>query len=129
MPILNWHSLRWRPLSHIFILHTCLQAEHRFMAYVDDTTLTSTHTGRKYIQPYLQTVYDWTKHNNLTSNPDKITCILFTPESTAYKGTLYLKTALPMAMHSKVTGLTLDPKHRYSTHIHYYVHEHNLYKL
>ena len=42
--------------------------------YADDT-ITSTHTSmsaaRKYIQPYLHKVYDWTQHNNLIINPDK----------------------------------------------------------
>ena len=44
------------------------------MLYADDITITSTHTSmsaaRKYIQPYLHKVYDWTQHNNLIINPD-----------------------------------------------------------
>ena len=36
--------------------------------------------ARKYIQPYLHKVYDWTQHNDLIINPDKTTCTLFTPE-------------------------------------------------
>ena len=45
------------------------------MAYADDITITSTHTSTsaamKYIQPYLQKVFAWTKQNNLILNPDK----------------------------------------------------------
>ena len=54
-------------------------------------------------------------------NPDKTTCTLFTPDPAEYKSNLNLKinnTALPMATHPKVLGLTLDPKLTYSTHIH-----------
>ena len=45
---------------------------------------------------------------------------MFTPDPTEYKSNLDLKmnnTALPMATHPKVLGLTLDPKLAYSTHI------------
>ena len=60
-----------------------------------------------------------TKQNNLTLNPDKTTCTLFTPDHAEYKSNLDLKinnTALPMTTHPKVIGLTLDPKLTYSTH-------------
>ena len=53
--------------------------------------------------------------NNLTLNPGK------TSDPAEYKSNLDLKinnTALPMATHPKVLGLTLDPKLAYSTHIH-----------
>ena len=50
------------------------------MAYADDITITSTHTStstaNKYIQPYLQKLFAWTKQNNLILNPDKTTCTL-----------------------------------------------------
>ena len=95
------------------------------MAYRDDITITSTHTitsaAKKYIQPYLHKVFTWTKQNTLTLNPDKTTCTLFTTDPAEYKSNLDLKinnTALPMAMHPKVLGLTLDSKLTYSTHIH-----------
>ena len=74
-----------------------------------------------YIQPYLHKVFAWTEQNNRTLNPDKTTCTLFTPYPAEYKSNLDLKinnTALPMAMHPKVQGLTLDPKLTYSKHIH-----------
>ena len=95
------------------------------MAYADDITITSTHTStsaaKKYIQPYLHKIFAWTKQNNLLLNPDKPTCTLFTPDPAEYTSNLDLtinNKALPMAMHPKVLGLTLDPKLTYSTHIH-----------
>ena len=95
------------------------------MACADDITITSTHTStsaaKKYIQPCLHKVFAWTKQNNLTLNPDKTTCTLFTPDPTEYKSNLDLKinnTTLPMATHPKVLCLTLDPNLTYSTHIH-----------
>ena len=65
------------------------------MLYADDITITSTHAtygmsvARKYIQPYLHKVYDWTQHNNLIINP-KTTCTLFTPDQAEYNGNLGL---------------------------------------
>ena len=45
------------------------------MAYADDISITSTHTStsaaKQYIQPYLHTVFAWTKQNNLLLKPDK----------------------------------------------------------
>ena len=76
--------------------------------------------ARKYIQPYLHKVYDWTHHNNLIINPDKTTCTLFTPDPAEYNSNLGLNTnnkALPMALHPKVLGLTLDPKLTYNAYI------------
>ena len=67
--------------------------------------------AKKYIQPYLHKVYDWTQHNNLIINPDKTTCTLFTPDPAEYNSNLGLNInnkALPMALHPKVLGLTLD---------------------
>ena len=58
---------------------------------------------------------------NLTLNPDKTTCILFILYPAEYKSNQDIKinnTALHMAMHPKVLGLTLDPKLTYSTHLH-----------
>ena len=46
--------------------------------------------ARKYIQPYLHKVYDWTQHNNLIINPDKTTCTLFTPDPAEYNSNLGL---------------------------------------
>ena len=61
----------------------------QLMAYLDNITITSTHTStsaaKKYIQPYLQNCFAWTKQNNLTLKPDKTTCTLFTPDPAEYK--------------------------------------------
>ena len=69
--------------------------------------------ARKYIQPYLHKVYDWTQHNNLIINPDKTTCTLFTPDPAEYNNNLGLNInnkALPMALHPKVLGSNFRPK-------------------
>ena len=61
------------------------------------------------------------EQNNRTLNPYKTTCTLFTPDPAEYKSNFDLKinnTALRMATHPKVLGLTLDQKLTYSTHIH-----------
>ena len=94
------------------------------MSYADDITISSTHTStsaaKKYIQPYIHKVFAWTTQNNFILNPDKTTCIRFTPDSAEYTSNMDLKinnTALPMTTHPKVLGLTLDPKLTYSTHI------------
>ena len=95
------------------------------MAYVDDITITSTHTStsaaKKYIQAYLHTVFSWTKQNNLILNPHKTTCTLFMPHPAKYSSNLDLiihNYALPRAMPQKDLGLTFDPKLIYCTHIH-----------
>ena len=78
------------------------------IAYADDITITSTHTAKKYIQPYLHRVFAWTKQNTLLLNPDKTTCTLFTPDPAEYTSYLDLtinNKALPMATHPKVLGL------------------------
>ena len=60
------------------------RAPVQVMAYADNITSTSTHTStsatKKYIQPYIHKVFASTKQNNLTLNPDKTTCTLFTPD-------------------------------------------------
>ena len=98
------------------------RAPVQVIVYADD--ITSAHTSmsaaKKCIQPYLHKVFVWTKQNNLTLNPDKTTCTLFTPDPAEYKSNLDQKnnTALRMATHPKVMGLILDPKLTYNTHIH-----------
>ena len=94
------------------------------MAYADDITSrhTSTNSAKKYIQPYIQKVFAWTKQNNIILNPDKTTCTLFTPDPAEYTSNPDLNihnNALPMETHRKVLGLTLDPKLTYiQQHIH-----------
>ena len=76
--------------------------------------------ARKYIQPCLHKFMTETQHNNLIINPDKTTCTLFTPDPAEYNSNLGLNInnkSLPMALHPKVLGLTLDPKLTYNAHI------------
>ena len=99
------------------------RAPVQVMAYADAITITSTHTStsaaKKYLQPYLHKVFVWkntfkkshtkSRQNNLHS---------FHVE---YKSNLDLKinnTALPMAMHTKILSLTLNPKFTSSMPIH-----------
>ena len=101
------------------------RAPVQVMAYADDITITSTHTStsaaKTYLQPYLHEAFAWTKQNNLTLNLGIPTCTLFTTDPAEHKSNLDLKinnTAIRMATHPKVRGLTLDPKLTYSSHIH-----------
>ena len=66
----------------------------------------------------------WGRPCNHIINPNKTTCTLFTPDPAAdpaeYNSNLGLNInnkALPMALHPKVLGLTLDPKLTYNAHI------------
>ena len=101
------------------------RAPVQVMSYVDDITLTSTHTStsaaKKYIQPHIHKLFAWTKYNNITLNPDKTTYTMLTSDPAKYKSNLDLKinnTALHMATHPQVLGFTLESKPTYSTHIH-----------
>ena len=92
------------------------------MVYADDMTITSTHTSmsaaNKYIQPYLQKVFAWTKTKQ-SHNPNKQLALHARPYRIYEQpGPKIQNNALPMATHSKVLGLTLDPKLTYSTPIH-----------
>ena len=105
-----------------------LRAPVQIMIYADEITITSTSTSaaKKHIQPYLHKAFAWTKQNNLTLNPNKTNCTLFTPDHAEYKSNLDHKinnTVLPMTMHPKVLGLPSDPKLTYyNTHIHKPLH-------
>ena len=77
-------------LSHtLFNIYTSdLPPPVQVMVYADDITMTSTHTStsaaKKCIQPYIHKVFACTKQNNITLNPDKTTCTLFTPDPAEY---------------------------------------------
>ena len=112
--IQNWRSTMWRSYTNTI--------QHLHCRHI---TITSTHTSKsatkKYILLYLHKIVAWTKHNNLTLNPDKTTCTLFTPDPAEYKSNLDRKinnTAIPMVTHSKVMGFALDQKLAYITYIH-----------
>ena len=59
-------------------------------------------------------------NNNLIINPNKTTCSLFTPDPAEYNSNLGLNInikALPVTLHTKVLGRTLDPKLTYNADI------------
>ena len=93
------------------------------MAYADDIIITSTHTStsaaKKYIQPYLQNVFAWTKQNNLILNPDKTTCTLFTPDPAEFTSNLeHTQQCTTHGNAPKGSGSYLRPKtHIQQTHL------------
>ena len=93
------------------------------MAYADDITITSTHTNtsaaKKYIQPYLHKVFAWTKQNNLTLNPDKTTCHLFTPDPAEYKSNLGHQNKHNTVLSHGIAPKGSEPYLRPKTHIHH----------
>ena len=98
---------------------------HRFRSWHTQTTSPLHLHTQARVQP--RNTYNLTYikflpvQNNLILNPDKTNCTLFTPDPAEYTSNLDLKinkNALPMAMHPKVLGLTVDPQFAYSTHIH-----------
>ena len=108
-----------------FTLQTYHHQEHQFRSWPTQMTLPShlhTQEGVQPINTYNHTyIKFWPGQNKNTLNQCKSTCTLFTPDPAEYKSNLDLKIyniALPMAMHLKVLGLTLDPKRIHSTHIH-----------
>ena len=111
-----------------FTLQTYHHPEHRFrscMAYEDDIqSHLHTQARMQQINIYKHTYikfFVWTNQNNVTLNPNKTTCILFTPDHAEYTSNLDPKinnTALHMPTHPKFLRRTLDPKLTYSTHIH-----------
>ena len=123
--IQNWRSTRWRPftntIQHIHCRHTTTKSTsscHGIRRWHHHHIYTHKHECSQEIHT---TILTWTKQNNLTLNTDKTTCTLFIPDSAEYKSNLDLKinnTALRIATHPKLLGLTLDPKLTYSTHIH-----------
>ena len=112
-------------LTTLFNIYTDHHSEHRFRSWPTQMTSPShLHTQARVqsINTYSHTYIKFLpKQNNLTLNPDKTTCTLFTPDPAEYKNNLDLKinnTVLPMTTHPKVMGLTLGPKLSYNTHIH-----------
>ena len=91
--------------------------------YADDMNPAASHTQYKeaenLLQPYLDSIFNWTKENNLILNPDKSTATLFTPDPAEYDTTLNLSInniIIPTVKHPKILGLTLDPKLNFSEH-------------
>ena len=122
--IQNWRSIRWRPftntIQHLHCRPTTTQSTGSGNGLRRRHHKSHPHTQVR-VQPRNTYNHTSTKQNNLLLNPDKTTCTLFTPDPAEYKGNLNLtinNKALPMAMHPRVLGLTLDPKLTCSTHIH-----------
>ena len=90
---------------------------HRFWSWPMQTTSQSHLHTQVRVQP--RNTYNHT-YTKFLPGQNKTTCTLFTPDPAEYTSNLDLtinNKALPMAMQSKVLGLTLDPKLTYSTHI------------
>ena len=108
----------------LFSIYTAdISPEHQFRSWSTpkNIAITSTHTSTSAAKKYLHKVFVWTKQNNLTLNPDKTSCTLFTPDPSEYKSNLNLKinnAAPPRETHPEVLDLTFDPKFTYSTHMH-----------
>jgi hypothetical protein len=93
-------------------------------SYADDLNTLSSHsniqTAQNNLQPYLNTLFKWTKDNDLTLNPDKSTSTLFTPDPAEYNTTLNLKinnTIIPTDKNPKILGINFDPKLTFKNHI------------
>ena len=104
-----------------YTLQTYHHQEHQFRSCPMQMTSPSHLQARvqprnTYNHTYIKFLHG---QNNLTLNPHKTTFTLFTPDPAEYKSNLDLQinnTALCMATHPKVLGLTLDPKLTYCTH-------------
>ena len=93
-------------------------------SYADDINTLSSHckvdVAQANLQPYLDSIFNWTKENDLILNPDKSTSTLFTPDPAEYSMELHLSIndiLIPTVKNPKVLGLTLDPKLNFSEHI------------
>ena len=106
-----------------FTLQTYQHPEHRFRSWYTQMTSPSHLHIQSRVQPrntykhtYIKFWLDKTSHTKSSQNNTQ-----FSPDPAEYKSNLDLKinkTALPMATHPKVLGLTLYPQLTYSTHIH-----------
>jgi hypothetical protein len=94
------------------------------ISYADDLNTLSSHsdihTAEQNLQPYLDSIHNWTVDNKLILNPTKSTATLFTTDPAEYNKELNLNinnTKIPTVKHPKVLGLTFDPKLNFSQHI------------
>ena len=92
--------------------------------YADDMNTLSSHNKyeivEQSIQPYLNEIFEWTKENDLQLNATKSTSTLFTNDQSELNETLSLtinNESIPTIKHSKILGLTFDPKLNFGEHI------------
>ena len=118
-----WRSRRCRPftntIQHSHCRHTNTQSTgsghgiRRSPSHLH----TQTSAARKYIKPYIHKVFTWTKQNNLTINPDKTTCTLFTPDPAEYKSNLNLKINQTSKGYGPYPRLKTQIQHTHSQHL------------
>ena len=117
---------QFNPLTHTNIYTANLPPPRtpvQVMAYADDITITSTHrsmsAAKKYIQPYLHTVFAWTKQSHTKSRQNNLHAVHSRPcgiyeQSGPKKNHCTIHDNVP-----KVSGSYLRPKtHIPHTHIH-----------
>ena len=93
-------------------------------SYADDIDTLSSHpdyhVAQAKLQPYLNSIYNWTIENDLILNPDKSSSTLFTPDPAEYSAQLSLSinnTTIPTNKNPKILGVTFDPKLNFAEHI------------
>ena len=97
---------------------------HRFRSWPMQMTSHHIYTHKHECSKEIHKVFSWTKQSNLTLNPDKTTCTLFTPDPAEYKSNLSgPKNKQHCTTHGNATkgsGHYLRPKthlqHRHSQH-------------
>jgi hypothetical protein len=99
-------------------------SETNLHSFADDINTFSSHintqTAQNNLQPYLNTLFEWTKENELTLNPDKSSSTLFTPDPAEYSTKLNLQInniTIPTVTNPKILGVTFDPKLNFGTHV------------
>jgi len=91
--------------------------------YADDMNPSASHSNYRIaqnnLQPYLDSIFNWTQKNDLILNPDKSTATLFTPHQSEFNTILNLtinNTTIPTVKNFKILGLTFDPKLTFKDH-------------
>ena len=110
-----------------FTLQTYYHPEHRFRSCLTQMTSPSylhiQARANTFIQPYLYKVFAWKKHNNLTLNPDKTTCTLFTPDPAEYKSNMDLRhtthTCNSSMPHNSNRKHNIHPLYKHTTYFKY----------
>ena len=89
----------------------------------DDMNPSASHANYRIaqnnLQPYLDSIFNWTQKNDLILNPDKSTATLFTQHQPEFNTTLNLtinNTIIPTVKNPKILGLTFDLKLTFKDH-------------